>query len=990
MSCKHLLAAVIACLLLAGPAFAIVASDVLDYEVRLPQSQVAPTYTFPTDQEAEGMLPAFAAFRTGEGSGWKLLQWNPALGTPSAMGGPAIPLVGTGASEEAVRAAVEAFVARNASLVKADPRDLRIADVVDLGNERTYVIMGQFADGFEVVQGRLDIGLWRGQVVFIGSDLYQNVSVERFPALDATAAANAAHLGIPSSQGDAVQGEPRLVVLPMHREAGPEYHLAWEVMLKTAAPEGLWRTYVDAGDGSILWRQDEYAYFQITGNVQGKIEENFGWPYFDGAMEDERVKASGTYTGYTNEAGDYVIEVPNNTNYSVVADLNGLYCNVNDRLDNVDAVLTQNGAPGTPVNFLYDDTNSDKAERDAWFHVNLVHDWIKGLDPTFNDLDYAMNANVNLTTGTCNAFWNGSSVNFYYQGGGCNSTGRISDVIYHEYGHGITQEIYSPQSPPTGSGMGEGISDVVSMSIHDDPIVGEYFYQNGGSVRNGMNLRQYPGTECAGEVHCLGEIFMGANWKTQAAFDVKYGTAQPAQWGPLFVAAWKTKQTSMPNFLNRLLMANDTDGNLANGTKDWYEICDAYAQHNLPCPPLTNYVTISASELDDQTNDVGGYAVTAVATAVGGGAIDPSKVKIYYTADPLDGNPTWLTVTMNATGNPNEYTGQIPNQGCGKHVKYYVRAEKFTGEFNTAPPLAPYRNYYQFATGAYDVALDDNLETDQGWTIGAAGDNATQGIWERADPQGKFSDTWGFTQPENDHTDPVGTNCFVTDSRGGAWSVYDVDGGRTTILSPVFDWSTRTGIGSIRFWSFFFDYQPTDDQFRWSVSNDGGTTWTDLGHVEGMNQNDWIFHKTYFSDDQVAFTNQMRFRFQMEDVNTATTCAEAAVDDIVIRVNDCVQTGVDDGLLPLSFQVDQNRPNPFNPRTSIRFGLPAAGRVSVDLFDASGRKIRTLIDERRDAGFHTVVWDGRDAENHPVGSGVYYYTVKSGELKAGHKMMLLK
>jgi flagellar hook assembly protein FlgD len=99
---------------------------------------------------------------------------------------------------------------------------------------------------------------------------------------------------------------------------------------------------------------------------------------------------------------------------------------------------------------------------------------------------------------------------------------------------------------------------------------------------------------------------------------------------------------------------------------------------------------------------------------------------------------------------------------------------------------------------------------------------------------------------------------------------------------------------------------------------------------------------------------------------------------------------VNEPVIPATFTVDQNRPNPFNPRTAIRFGLPSAGPVQVSVFDAAGRKVRTLLDEPRDAGYHTVVWHGRDDRGHAVGSGLYYYTVKAGTNEAGNKMMLLK
>jgi Zn-dependent metalloprotease len=966
----------------------------LNYEVRLPQAQVAPEYQHPDEAQANALLPGLAGFQAGEGAGWKVLQWNPTLGTPSTLGGPAIPMVGADATDESIRAGVEAFVARNADLLRVQPRDMRVSDIIDLGQERKYVIMTQYVDGLEVLNGRVDIGLWRGQIILLGSDTFRDISVNTIPSITGDDAARSAHEGIPTTAGDGMTQPARLVILPMMPNGTPEYHLAWEVFLKTADPDNTWRSYVDAHDARLLWRESGNQYFQITGISQGQIEpETVGDIYVTSGLEDERIRANSSIIGYTDETGNYVVEVPNNTSYSMDAGLYGRWCNANRQDGTPDASITLLGTPGVPLNFMFDDANSHPAERDSYFHVNGVHDWIKGIDPGFVDLDYVMSANVNITSGTCNAFWNGSSVNFYKEGGGCNNSGRIADVIHHEYGHGITQELYAPNGAPNGSGMGEGLADAYAMAMSKDPAMARNF-QGSGPLRNGENLRQYPGTECGGEVHCLGEILMGALWKTQKAMITKYGSGASAIYDPLLINTVKTKQTNMPAFLNRMLMTNDTDGNLANGTTDWYEICDAFALHNLPCPPLTNYVTVSSTPLDDQTAQTGPYTVICVATSVGPGAIDPSNVKIFYTTDPVGAlAETWHEVGMTPTGNPNEYQGGIPDQGCGKHIRYYVRAAKLTGEFETAPHLAPYRGTYEFMTGPYTVALNDDLEVDRGWTAGI--DPGGAGAFERVDPVGKVSGTYGVVQPEDDHTTNPGALCWVTDGRGGGiWNGNDVDAGRTWVDSPTFDWATRTGAAEVRWWSFYFDVGPMDDTLRVAFSYDNGATWTDVWKQCETDVNDWYFHKVYVNyDPQQPFTSQMRVRFSMEDLGSPSQCAEAAFDDVEIRIADvgaCAGSAEDPSGLPAQFQVEQNRPNPFNPKTTIRFALPTAGKVEVAVYDAGGRKVRTLVDGLRPAGYQTISWDGRDDGNHDLGSGVYYYTVRAGDEKASHKMMLLK
>ena len=65
------------------------------------------------------------------------------------------------------------------------------------------------------------------------------------------------------------------------------------------------------------------------------------------------------------------------------------------------------------------------------------------------------------------------------------------------------------------------------------------------------------------------------------------------------------------------------------------------------------------------------------------------------------------------------------------------------------------------------------------------------------------------------------------------------------------------------------------------------------------------------------------------------------------------------------------QPNPFNPRTTIKYDLPEAGPVRLTVFDVAGRLVRTLVDESMQQGSHEAVWDGRDSSGREVGSGSY-------------------
>ncbi len=93
---------------------------------------------------------------------------------------------------------------------------------------------------------------------------------------------------------------------------------------------------------------------------------------------------------------------------------------------------------------------------------------------------------------------------------------------------------------------------------------------------------------------------------------------------------------------------------------------------------------------------------------------------------------------------------------------------------------------------------------------------------------------------------------------------------------------------------------------------------------------------------------------------------------------------------PESSALSQNVPNPFNPSTTIRFALPQAGPVSLTIYDVNGRRVRTLVDGRAEAGPHSLVWDGRDALAREVASGVYLYRLTIAEGVLVRKMLMVR
>ncbi len=94
--------------------------------------------------------------------------------------------------------------------------------------------------------------------------------------------------------------------------------------------------------------------------------------------------------------------------------------------------------------------------------------------------------------------------------------------------------------------------------------------------------------------------------------------------------------------------------------------------------------------------------------------------------------------------------------------------------------------------------------------------------------------------------------------------------------------------------------------------------------------------------------------------------------------------------MPTEYRLLQNFPNPFNPETTIGFTLPEASRVRLDIYNISGRLVRTLVAEEMPAGYHAVTWNARDDAGVRMASGVYIYRLSAGAMILQRKLVLMK
>jgi hypothetical protein len=106
--------------------------------------------------------------------------------------------------------------------------------------------------------------------------------------------------------------------------------------------------------------------------------------------------------------------------------------------------------------------------------------------------------------------------------------------------------------------------------------------------------------------------------------------------------------------------------------------------------------------------------------------------------------------------------------------------------------------------------------------------------------------------------------------------------------------------------------------------------------------------------------------------------------------NESFASSAASAVVPKDYELSQNFPNPFNPETSIRFGVPAPGHVDLVVINALGQRVRQVVNSDYGAGWYTAVWDGRNESGEQVASGVYFYRLTAGDYSSSRKMLLLK
>lgn len=609
----------------------------------------------------------------------------------------------------------------------------------------------------------------------------------------------------------------------------------------------------------------------------------------------------------------------------------------------------------------------------AYYHMDAVQRWYRSLGFT-NANAVRQVADPHGVNGEDNSKFVPSLHRIAFGEGGVDDA-EDAMVIVHEYAHATQFDIV----PTWGTGghthaMGEGFGDYLANSYAWGRFPERVESWNGLFQWDGHNEywagRRAIDTALRYPRDATGSVYRAGTLWCSALTDALYAIGQREVMDRLVVDHHYalTGDATMEDAANAILAA---DVALYAGAH-LEVLVEVFGRWGLVDPAAWRPVQIEHTPLDiaaavDRPVDVQARVTSAASP------IDASAVVVWWRAR---GAPWIRAPLVPRDADLHGATLELPPSE-DLEIEYWIEARDELGNTSWLPAAGP-----ESPLGLGLGRVAERFESAGGWQAGAPGDGATSGRWTRAAPVGTLA------QPSEDHT-RAGTVCWVTGNAapGAPASEADVDGGVTTLLSPVWDLSDASG-ARVSYWRWFSnDLGTSPDEDLWSVdaSNDGGVTWVAL---ESTVVSEASWRRLEFDLGEVfGALGRVRLRFVARDTGGASL-VEAAVDDVLLQV----RTATDAALVPFpgSLQFLAPHPNPCNPSTTLRFRLAAPATVELVVYDMRGHRVRELLSGDLPAGEHVAPWDGRDAAGQRVASGVYVAALAAGSERAARKLTVVR
>jgi len=775
---------------------------------------------------------------------------------PLRMWGKTAPLAGSVADAAIAESHARNFLAAHVATLApgASVNDFTpLANIVSNG-VRT-VTFQQTARGLRVLGGAVSFAYKADRLIMVGSTAMPNIgivlpsqTIARTHLADKAAEwlARDNHRVVQDLAPSLVAQDAERVIIPIVRpKIGPrtsiEYKVAAQLAVKSMTGPGRWDVFMDAHDASPILRRSTLSYASGRVLFDVPVRRPFG----------ERRELGAAFASHTVDGAvamstnDGTVTWAGDASATIAPALVGPFVRLVQETGSI-AETSLALAPNATVTWSLAGSETGDAQLTTFLHTNLVKDFVKTrLDATLPWLDDTIEAFVNEND-TCNAYSTGDDIHFFKADLQCENTGRLPDVVYHEFGHSLHRQSIIPGAGGFDGALSEGLGDILSMAITNDFGLGRGFFFTDAPLRD-LNPegreKRWP-DDVSGQVHDDGEIIGGTMWDLKVALRAKLGDeAGDTAWLQIFYGIMR-RSVDIPSSYVEALVADDDDGDLTNGTPNLCTIQEQFGRHGLADPSVTIGLAPPVREGWNVAMTVGAGSSECPGATVASIAVD-WKVR---------GGAGGKIDLVNAA---TQWTGAIPTQGTGAVVEYKVTAKLSDGS-SVSYPNNPGDPFYQFYVGDVQTLWCTDFEAGADeWTTGSLPTNRID--WEVGPPMALAGDPAAAFS---------GTNVFGND--------LSVDGAyrrRTEVFaeSPEIDLAGNTANVHLQYRRWlgvedgFFDGA--------SIQANGVEVWksyasqsepqTGTNHVD----KEWRFHDVDVSAQAaaaVAATGKLKLRFGLE------------------------------------------------------------------------------------------------------------------------------
>ncbi len=853
----------------------------------------------------------------------------------------------------------------------------------------THYRYDQVVDGVPVYRAEVVVKVAQdGEVSSVHSTLRPGLLVKTTPALDAAAALAVGQAAVQPT-GKAI-GDFTAKLSVVETPAGGR--LAWLVSVPVEAPMGDWLVFVDAQTGAMLGVEDRMQYVDGTGRV------------FD---PDPRTKLNNT-TFIDNSDADSAVPFPGAydtrallgiTQTGSIYSLSGPYAKIIEFESPVSTPVTTSD----PNAFLFQRNAQGFEDVNCYFHIDQNQRYIQSLGFA-NVNNRIQEIDSHGLSGADNSHYIPSSKRLAFGEGGVDDA-EDADVVVHEYGHSIQDNIVPGWGGDQEGQMGEGFGDywAGSYSYSINPTFEPSFCFNWdghnafwpGRVLVDSTMH-YP-QNCCGEVHASGTL-----WSSGLTDCLR-----------------RVGRTVMDKLVLDHHFALGTSATMADAANQVIQSdIDFYGGAHLATlvPVLgfwgfvnpANFVpTIAHSPVGDTNDTTGPYPVVATVTTV-----QPlASVKLYYGTTGVFTD----SLVMTATGNPNEYSASIPGPLTGVVVRYYIRARDVNGGTAVKPTGAP-GTFNSFHIGPNNGGISGRVhlahQVDNSGVLvtltpgGASTVSTLDGSYAFS---GLFVDSYKITASKagfaaatktgvpvqlattTEYQDLVlfeqlqlqacvAPNQLVVEGVFGISNIQNVTNNNWNVLSLECDVNiTHPSIGDL-----IVELRHGSKTVR--LHNQTGVT---ADNIIGTYPTTLTVSGPGALSDFVG--DSANGSWILRVVDPVTDGSNGRLVSWCVRLNGPANVATDAGPIDEIAALAQSEPNPApDGMATIRFGLPRAASGSLTVFDVAGHRVRLLASGVLAAGRHSAQWDGRDDHGSPVPAGVYFYRLAAGEALVTRKLVVVR